>query len=62
MTELIPKTKSLFLRVKCPQCSNEQTIYSNPSTKVKCIVCESIIIEPRAGRGLLKGKIIKKLE
>jgi len=58
----IPKTKSFFLKVKCPQCSNEQTIFSNPSTKVKCLACESIIIEPMSGRGSLKGKLLKKLE
>ncbi|MCW3980547.1 MAG: hypothetical protein NWF11_03635, partial [Candidatus Bathyarchaeota archaeon] len=32
---LIPKPKSYFLRVRCPDCSNEQLIFSHPTNIVK---------------------------
>lgn len=59
---LIPMPKSKFLRVKCIDCGNEQIVFSNPATKVRCLVCGSTLVEPAGGRGIIKAKILEVLE
>ena len=46
-----------FIKVKCPKCKKEQTIFGKASTKVKCIVCDNILSEPRGGKAKIKAKI-----
>ncbi len=60
--ELSPKRGNKFIRVKCPSCSNEQTIYSLASTPVKCIVCNHELAETGAGKIGLKIKPVKVFE
>ena len=38
-SKLIPKPRSVFLRVKCSKCGNEQLIFSNAVNKITCNVC-----------------------
>jgi len=60
--DLIPKPRSRFLKVQCPECGNEQVIFGCPATVVKCIACGRVIAEPRASKGLIKAKILEVLE
>lgn len=55
-------TKSKFLRVKCNDCSNEQIIFGNASTKVDCTVCGRTIAEPKGGKAVVKTQILEVLE
>lgn len=50
-----------FLRIKCSKCNNEQTIFSKPSTVIKCVVCDTVLAEPTGGKGTLKTKVLKNL-
>lgn len=59
---VIPKPKTSFLKVYCPKCKNIQDIFSAPSIKVKCLSCETILAEPAASKGIIKGKIIETME
>ncbi len=52
---------SKFIKVKCPKCQNEQIIFGNASTEVKCLICENILTEPQGGKAKIKGKIIEVL-
>ncbi|MBS3057589.1 MAG: 30S ribosomal protein S27e [Candidatus Diapherotrites archaeon] len=61
-TELAPKAGNKFIRVKCPSCSNEQTVYSLASTPVKCIVCNHELAETGAGKIRLKIKPVRAFE
>ncbi|MBU1121022.1 30S ribosomal protein S27e [Candidatus Micrarchaeota archaeon] len=56
---VIPTPKTVFLKVQCPKCKNLQSIFSAPSMKVKCFSCETILAEPSASKGIMKGKIIE---
>lgn len=60
--DLIPKPRSSFLRVKCSECGNEQIIFSNIATVVKCNVCDSILAEPTGGKAYIHGEITGVLE
>jgi len=47
--DLIPKPRSKFLLVKCHDCGNEQIVFGNASTVVRCNVCDGILAEPTGG-------------
>ncbi|MFH0889868.1 MAG: 30S ribosomal protein S27e [Candidatus Aenigmatarchaeota archaeon] len=56
------KQKSMFLRVKCGKCNNEQAVFSRASMKVKCLVCGEILAEPSGGEAKLKTQILEVLK
>jgi len=60
--EVIPKPKSRFYRIKCPDCGNEQFVFSHATTFVNCNVCGAILAEPSGGKTKLKGEITAVLE
>jgi len=61
-SKLIPKPRSLFLRVKCSKCGNEQLVFSNAVNKVTCNVCGEILAEPSGGRAKINGEVLAVLE
>jgi len=58
--DLIPEPKNKFLKVKCGGCGNEQIIFSAPSRKVKCLVCNEALAESTSHRARVKGKIVEE--
>ena len=48
-----------FLKVKCEGCKNEQVIFSNPSSIVKCLVCGEVLAKNTGGRAEIHGKVLK---
>jgi len=61
-SKLIPKPRSVFLRVKCPKCGNEQLIFSNTVNTISCNVCGEILAEPSGGRAKINGDVQAVLE
>ncbi len=53
-----PKTN--FLEVEC-ECGAKQKVFSNAASVVKCTACGNVLAEPRGGKAVIKGKIVKKL-
>jgi small subunit ribosomal protein S27e len=60
--KLIPKPRSLFLRVKCRKCGNEQLIFSNAVNEITCNVCSETLATPTGGRAKLNAEVISVLE
>ncbi|MEA3282182.1 MAG: 30S ribosomal protein S27e [Euryarchaeota archaeon] len=60
-SSIIPSPKSRFLRVKC-KCQNEQVIFGNASTEIKCVVCGEVLAEPTGGRTKILTQILEVLE
>ncbi len=58
---MIPRPKSVFLRVKCSSCGNEQIVFDRASTLVKCRVCEETIAQPAGGKIRIKGEVVQEL-
>ena len=58
MAELTSK----FIKVRCPKCKNEQTIFGKSSTMIKCLVCDKILAEPTGGKSKIKARILEVLE
>ena len=58
-----PKTK--YMKVRCEKCKNEQMVFSNPSTKVECLVCKEVLVLPSGGKGKIlddKCRVLEVLE
>ena len=60
--KLIPKPRSVFLRVKCPKCGNEQLVFSNSVNKITCNVCGETLATPTGGRAEINGEVLTVLE
>ena len=53
--------KNRFIKVRCQACKNEQIIFEGATTKVKCLVCNAIIAEPKGGKAQLKARLVEVL-
>lgn len=60
---LTPMPNSNFLKVKCSDCGNEQTMFSHASTVVRCNICNKELAIPTGGKArVLTDKIKEVLE
>jgi small subunit ribosomal protein S27e len=61
MKKLVTMPKTRFLKVVCRKCRNEQIIFSNVSTVVKCLGCDNELAIPTGGEARIKAKIVEVL-
>jgi small subunit ribosomal protein S27e len=52
------ENRSKFVRVKCPDCENEQLVFEKASTVVDCVVCGKVIAEPTGGKATIKAEVL----
>lgn len=57
MTELIQQPKSKFLKIECKNCGNTQVVFDHSATKVKCLVCDAVLVEPKGGLADVKAQV-----
>ncbi|HIJ06768.1 MAG: 30S ribosomal protein S27e [Methanomicrobiales archaeon 53_19] len=62
MVELNRENRSSFVKVKCPDCENEQVVFEMASTTVDCIVCGTVLAESTGGKALIKAEIVSQFE
>lgn len=53
---------SKFVKVRCPKCKNEQICFGKSATKVACLVCSKVLLEPTGGKSKIKARILEVLE
>ena len=53
---------SKFVKVRCPKCKNEQICFGKSATKVVCLVCSKVLLEPTGGKSKIKARILEVLE
>ena len=51
-----------FVRVKCPDCENEQTLFGKASTEVACAVCGHVLARPTGGEADIEGELVEVVE
>lgn len=56
------ETKSKFLKVKCSDCENIQTVFDSTNTRISCTVCGSTIALPRGGKADIKGEVVSRVD
>ncbi|HJJ29204.1 MAG TPA: 30S ribosomal protein S27e [Methanocorpusculum sp.] len=62
MVKASRENRSKFLKVKCPDCENEQIIFEKATSVVECSVCGRVLAEPTGGKAALKADVIETLE
>jgi len=58
---LTPVPKSKFLRVQCPECGNEQMVFSSVASVVKCTICGKELALPTGGKSKLLSDKVKEI-
>lgn len=58
----IKEPNSKFIKVRCSKCKNEQITFGKSSTKVLCLVCNKVLLEPKGGKARIKARILEVLE
>ena len=58
----IPQPKSKFIKVRCPKCKNEQIIFGNASSVVRCLVCNKELAYPTGGKSKISARVLEVLE
>jgi len=58
---LVPEPKSRFVRVRCPDCGNEQVVFDRATFPARCLVCGRQLVEPTGGKAKILGEVIRIL-
>jgi small subunit ribosomal protein S27e len=58
---VVPKPRSKFLSVRCPDCSNVQVLFNKCATEVKCQVCGATLARPTGGKAEIRGEVSEVL-
>ncbi len=62
MVKAIRENRSKFLKIRCPECSEEQIIFEKATSVIECPRCGKILAEPTGGKVHLNAEIIETLE
>jgi Ribosomal protein S27E len=54
--------KSNFLKVKCLDCGNQQTVFDHAASNVQCIICGKTLVKPKGGKSEIVAQIIEVLD
>ena len=54
--------RSKFLKVKCTDCGNIQTLFDRSNTKISCTVCGATMAVPTGGKAAIKGEIVDRID
>jgi small subunit ribosomal protein S27e len=60
--KMIPRPRSTFIKVKCPDCGNEQILFSHSTTIIKCKICGIQLAYTTGGKVKVKGEVIDILQ
>ncbi|MEM0023242.1 MAG: 30S ribosomal protein S27e [Thermofilaceae archaeon] len=59
---LKPVPRSRFILVRCPDCGNEQVLFSHSSTLVSCRVCGRGLAKPTGGKAIIEAQTVRVLD
>ncbi|HJJ44027.1 MAG TPA: 30S ribosomal protein S27e [Methanocorpusculum sp.] len=62
MVKASRENRSKFLKVKCPDCENEQLVFEKATSVVECTVCGRVLAEPTGGKAVIKADIVATFE
>lgn len=57
MTEPIKSPKSKFMKVECKNCGNTQVVFDHAASRVSCLVCDKILVEPTGGQAKINAEV-----
>jgi len=53
---------SKFIKVRCPNCKNEQVVFGKAASDVKCLVCGRMIAKSTGGKTAVRARILEVLD
>lgn len=59
---VLPAPRSRFILVRCPDCGNEQVVFSHSSLAVQCGICGRILAIPTGGKARIESQVLKVLD
>ena len=59
--EPIPKTRSVFILVKSPDCGEERILFSNSSKVIGCSGCGRKLAERWGGKSVVLATLVQRL-
>ena len=62
MVKASRENRSKFLKVKCPDCENEQLVFEKATSVVECTVCGRVLAEPTGGKAVIKADVVATFE
>ena len=60
--KIIPRPRSTFIKVKCPECGNEQIIFSHSTTNVNCKICNAKLAYTTGGKIRVQGEVVDTIQ
>ena len=60
--EFIPKPRSSFVLIKCPDCGEERVMFSASTRDITCRGCGRKLAERTGGKVRVDAQIIKRLD
>jgi ribosomal protein S27E len=60
--EPIPKLRSSFYLIKCPDCGEERIVFSCSAKDVGCRGCGRQLAQSKGGHAIIFGQPVKKLD
>ena len=51
-----------FLKVKCLDCGNQQTVFDHAASNVQCIICGKTLVKPKGGKSEIVAQIVEVLD
>lgn len=51
-----------FLKVKCLDCGNQQTVFDHAASTVQCIICGKTLVKPKGGKSEIVAQIVEVLD
>jgi len=51
-----------FVRVRCPDCENEQVVFGKAASEVPCAVCGTALARPTGGLATIEGEVLEALD
>ena len=54
--------RSNFLKVKCLDCGNQQTVFDHAASNVQCIICGKTLVKPKGGKSVIVAQIVEVLD
>ncbi|HDP97461.1 MAG TPA: 30S ribosomal protein S27e [Euryarchaeota archaeon] len=61
VSESLDSVKSVFIKIRCQDCGNEQVTFQTPAIEVSCNVCGATLVKPTGGKGLVQGTVVGEI-
>lgn len=50
-------TKSRFLKISCPRCKKQKTVFGKSASLVKCDGCNYLLLKTQGGKSKIRAKV-----